>query len=75
MKKFSVAEDMERVKNLYRFEDAARAEGYNLIAGVDEAGRGSLVAPPICILNALTTPKNFPPKFVTFSTKKLPLRQ
>lgn len=43
MKKFSVADDMERVKNLYRFEDAARAEGYNLIAGVDEAGRGSLV--------------------------------
>ena len=43
MKKFSVAADMERVRKLYEFEDAARADGYNLIAGVDEAGRGSLV--------------------------------
>lgn len=43
MKKFSVAADMERVQKLYDFEDAARADGYNLIAGVDEAGRGSLV--------------------------------
>ncbi|MBR2733408.1 MAG: ribonuclease HII [Selenomonadaceae bacterium] len=43
MKKFSVAADMERVQKLYAFEDEARADGYNLIAGVDEAGRGSLV--------------------------------
>ncbi len=43
MKKFSVAADMERVQKLYDFEDRARADGYNLIAGVDEAGRGSLV--------------------------------
>ena len=43
MKKFSVEADRERVKNLYKFEDKFRAEGYNLIAGVDEAGRGSLI--------------------------------
>lgn len=43
MKKFSVAADIERVKNLYKFEAQLRAEGFNLIAGVDEAGRGSLV--------------------------------
>ena len=43
MKKFSVAADMERVQNLYMFEDETRAKGFNLIAGVDEAGRGSLV--------------------------------
>ena len=36
-------EDKERVQQLYFFEDEARNEGYNLIAGVDEAGRGSLV--------------------------------
>jgi len=36
-------EDKERVQQLYFFEDEARSEGYNLIAGVDEAGRGSLV--------------------------------
>lgn len=47
MKKFSVAADMERVKNLYRFEDEQRAKGYKLIAGVDEAGRGSLVGPVV----------------------------
>lgn len=43
MKKFSIVADMKRVQNLYEFEDKARAQGYNLIAGVDEAGRGSLV--------------------------------
>ena len=35
--------DRERVRKLYAFEDEARDKGYNLIAGVDEAGRGSLV--------------------------------
>ena len=35
--------DRERVQQLYFFEDYARNEGYKLIAGVDEAGRGSLV--------------------------------
>lgn len=43
MKKFSVETDMKRVQNLYEFEDKVRGNGYNLIAGVDEAGRGSLV--------------------------------
>lgn len=43
MKKFSIAADRERVKNLYAFETQARTEGHTLIAGVDEAGRGSLV--------------------------------
>ncbi|MBQ3337741.1 MAG: ribonuclease HII [Selenomonadaceae bacterium] len=47
MKKFSVEADMERVKNLYRFEDRAREKGYKLIAGSDEAGRGSLVGPVV----------------------------
>jgi len=37
--------DYERVQGLYKFEDEARAAGYKLIAGVDEAGRGSLVGP------------------------------
>ena len=43
MKKFSAEADKARVKNLYKYEDAERAEGFKLIAGVDEAGRGSLV--------------------------------
>ncbi|MBQ7493978.1 MAG: ribonuclease HII [Selenomonadaceae bacterium] len=47
MKKFSVEVDKERVQNLYKFEDKARDAGYKLIAGVDEAGRGSLVGPVV----------------------------
>ena len=47
MKKFSVEADMERVKNLYHYEEWAREKGYKLIAGVDEAGRGSLVGPVV----------------------------
>lgn len=47
MKKFSVEADVERVKNLYKFEDQLHAEGFDLIAGVDEAGRGSLVGPVV----------------------------
>ena len=43
MKKFSAEADKARIKNLYKYEDAERAEGFKLIAGVDEAGRGSLV--------------------------------
>ncbi len=36
-------EDKMRVQRLYAYEDLARNQGYNLIAGVDEAGRGSLI--------------------------------
>lgn len=37
------ARERERVRRLYEYEDEYRAKGYNLIAGVDEVGRGSLV--------------------------------
>ena len=47
MKKFSVEADMERVNNLYHYEEWARERGFKLIAGVDEAGRGSLVGPVV----------------------------
>ena len=47
MKKFSIEADKERVQNLYKYEDEAREHGYKLIAGVDEAGRGSLVGPVV----------------------------
>ncbi|MBQ3443826.1 MAG: ribonuclease HII [Selenomonadaceae bacterium] len=43
MKRFSIEADEARVKKLYKYEDKKRAEGFKLIAGVDEAGRGSLV--------------------------------
>ena len=34
--------EIARVSKLYEYEDEARRQGFNLIAGVDEAGRGSL---------------------------------
>lgn len=43
--RFSAEADKERVRRLYKFEDKISADGYELIAGVDEAGRGSLVGP------------------------------
>lgn len=56
MKKFSVESDKLRVENLYRFESEARAEGHKLIAGVDEAGRGSLVG--CVVVAAVILPEN-----------------
>ena len=56
MGKFSVEADKERVKNLYRYEDKAREKGYKLIAGSDEAGRGSLVGP--VVVAAVILPEN-----------------
>ncbi len=39
--------EIARVDRLYEYEDEARRQGFNLIAGVDEAGRGSLAGPMI----------------------------
>ncbi len=36
-----------RVFNLYKYEDQLRNEGYSLITGIDEAGRGSLAGPVV----------------------------
>lgn len=56
MKKFSVEADKLRVENLYKFETQAHAEGHKLIAGVDEAGRGSLVG--CVVVAAVILPEN-----------------
>ena len=53
IRKLDVAADMERVKNLYKFEDKS---GKNLIAGVDEVGRGCLFGP--MVIGAVILPKN-----------------
>ena len=39
--------ERERVRRLYQYEDRYRAEGFKVIAGVDEVGRGSLIGPLI----------------------------
>mgnify|MGYP000879588999 CR=1 FL=1 len=40
-------EDRARVHTLYRYEKMALEEGYRLVAGVDEAGRGPLAGPVV----------------------------
>lgn len=52
----TLIDDRERVEKLYTFEREFYAQGYNLIAGVDEAGRGSLVGP--MTVAAVILPKN-----------------
>ena len=57
IKKLSPDAERERIKNLYRYENEIYNQGYKLIAGVDEAGRGSLVGP--IIIGAVILPPNF----------------
>lgn len=50
-------EEITRLKKLLKYERKAQKEGFKVIAGVDEAGRGPLAGPVVaaaCIL-----PKNF----------------
>jgi len=56
-KKFDEDADRLRVKELYKFENELLSKGYNLIAGTDEAGRGSLVGP--VVIAAVILPPNF----------------
>ena len=56
-RKFDEDADKLRVNELYKFENEAYNQGYNLIAGVDEAGRGSLVGP--VMVAAVILPPNF----------------
>ena len=57
IRKLNVEADKERVEKLYQFENEAYNDGYKLIAGVDEAGRGSLVGP--LVVGAVILPPNF----------------
>lgn len=43
-----MTDDMIRVLNMWKIEHEKIRDGYNLIAGVDEAGRGPL-AGPVCV--------------------------
>ena len=48
--------EISRVQKLYEYEEEVRRQGYNLIAGVDEAGRGSLAG--AMIVAAVILPPN-----------------
>lgn len=49
--------ERQRVANLYTFENECRANGYKLIAGVDEVGRGPLAGP--VVVASVILPENF----------------
>ncbi|MCR5834835.1 MAG: ribonuclease HII [Selenomonadaceae bacterium] len=55
-RKFSIEADKERVKNLYQIESEVRTAGFKNIAGVDEAGRGSLIG--CLVVAAVILPDN-----------------
>ena len=57
IKKLNPDAERERVQNLYQYEDEIYKQGYELIAGVDEAGRGSLAGS--LIVGAVILPKDF----------------
>lgn len=56
MRKFDTDADKERVQKLYTYENEAREDGYEIIAGTDEAGRGSLFGP--LVVAAVILPPN-----------------
>jgi ribonuclease HII len=47
-------------QNLWDFENKARAQGYQFIAGVDEAGRGPLAGPVVAAAVVLPVDANLP---------------
>lgn len=49
--------ERQRVANLYTFENECKANGYKLIAGVDEVGRGPLAGP--AVVASVILPENF----------------
>ena len=56
--------------NLLKYEKALYKEGYNLIAGVDEVGRGPLVGPVVTV--AVILPKNYKLEGLNDSKKLTP---
>ena len=60
----------EESRDLLAFEKAARKQGYKLIAGIDEAGRGPLAGPVVAA--ACIIPRNFIIPDVDDSKKLMP---
>lgn len=51
--------EIKRLQNLCRFEDQLYSEGYEIIAGVDEVGKGSLAGPLVAAAVVLDRKKIF----------------
>lgn len=52
----SIAEEL-RLEGLFRFELSLRAQGYSVVAGVDEVGRGALAGPLVAAAAVLAPDK------------------
>jgi len=59
--------------DLWCFEEKAAADGYESIAGIDEAGRGPLAGPVVAA--AVILPTSFSPDDVTDSKKVPPKKR
>lgn len=55
-KQASYVAEQERFANLLKYEQELRAQGYKIIAGVDEAGRGPLAGP--LVVGTVILPEN-----------------
>ena len=57
IRKLNPDAEKERIRKLYQYEDEFYKKGYKLIAGVDEAGRGSLIGE--LVVGAVILPQDF----------------
>lgn len=71
MKKINIEAEKERLSLMYEIENGLKAKGYNLIGGIDEAGRGPLagpvyaacvILPENCYIEGLNDSKKISPK-------------
>ena len=71
MKKLTPEEEYARQNAMWEYENLKRSEGYSLIGGVDEAGRGPLagpvfaacvILPPDCVIDGINDSKKLSEK-------------
>lgn len=62
----------DKLDELYKFDESIRKDGFNVIAGVDEAGRGPVAGPVVAA--AVILPWNFRIKGIRDS-KKIPAKE
>ncbi len=70
MKQINHEKELERLKEMSKYEKDAYIQGYKLVAGIDEAGRGPLAGPVVaacvilpenCIIEGLNDSKKLTP--------------
>lgn len=66
-------QEIERINKMKETEERLRREGYRVIAGIDEAGRGPLAGPVVAAVVIL--PQDFTLKGVNDSKKLTPLKR